>query len=404
MNSHCWTAIILLSILLALAGGNAPAADQLSAPDDSAQKAAARIDVPPTAKNPRIKSIKVLQPVGARGRFAPTNDYLVFDRKNADGYFDVYLSDLNGKIIRSLTEGKPGIGQRNNGNAVFHPSGKYIVFISEVADHYGGKAMSEPGIGLFNNLWATDVSAGHFWQLTQVPIKKSLFDKTPAFATVNPVFSPDGGVLIWTERYDQGGHHNWGRWRIKGANFVVIDGIPQLQNERVIFTPRRGNYVTAMGFFDNTHLLVAGNLDGQHEYAMDEYLLDIRSGRFENLTNTDNAWEEGAAIAPNGQVVFMSSRDSDEKIDMDNSQWWKQKIYKEWYLMNRDGTGVERLSYFNDPGAPEYSNRKVWAVNMNISRDGRYMAGTVAVAAKEGPRTGPQSLALILVEFVSPLR
>lgn len=381
--------------------GVADAADRPALPDDSVSTI---VSVQSGARNPRVKGFRVLQVSGARGRFAPTSDFLVFDRKNADGYFDIYLSDLQGRITRSLTEGNPRIGQKHNGNAVFHPSGRFIVFISEVDDHYGNKALSEPGIGLFNNLWATDISGQNFWQLTDIPIKKSLLDRTPAMATVNPVFSPDGSYLVWTERYGKGGHHNWGSWRIKRAEFVVTHGVPRLKNERVIFTPRGGNYVTAMGFLNAHDLLVAGNLEGQHEYAMDEYRLDIRSGRFANLTNTADAWEEGAAVAPNGQVVFMSSRDSAEKIDDTNPRWWTQKIFKEWYLMDSDGTHVERLSFFNDPTAPEHSGRNIWAVNMNISPDGRYMAGTVGVGAKGGVRTGPQSLSLLLTEFVEPLR
>lgn len=98
------------------------------------------------------RCFKVLPPIGSRGRFAPQSDHLVFDRKNKDGYFEIYLSDLEGNIIRPLTEGNPAIGQRNNGNAVFHPSGNYIIFIFEAKSHYGNKALAEPGIGLFNNL------------------------------------------------------------------------------------------------------------------------------------------------------------------------------------------------------------------------------------------------------------
>ena len=404
MPAFNWKSVIWISMLLALPVGATSPAESPTAKTDSAPVAGAGPNVSMVAKNPRIKSLRVVQTLGARGRFAPTGDHFVFDRKNADGYFDVYLSDLEGNITRSLTEGNPGIGQRHNGNAVFHPSGNYIVFISEVDDHYGGKAPCEPGIGLFNNLWATDTAGKSFWPLTDAPIKKSLADRTPAIATVNPIFSPDGHFLIWTERYAQGGHHGWGRWRIKGADFVVVDGSPRLQNERVLFSPRGGNYVTAMGFFDNTNLLVAGNLDGQHEYAMDEYRLNVRSGSFSNLTHTSDAWEEGASIAPNGKVVFMSSRDSAEKIALDNPQWWRQKIYKEWYLMDQDGANVERLSYFNEPGAPEHSGRSIWAVNMNISRDGRYMLGTVGVGAKGGHPSGPQSLSVVLVEFASPLK
>src|SRR5437870_2554050 len=86
-------------------------------------------------RNPAVKTMKVLQQAGARPRFSPDGNTIVFDRVNADSFFDVYLMDRSGSNVRSLTDGKAGIAQRNNGNAIFHPSGNYVVFLSEAADH-----------------------------------------------------------------------------------------------------------------------------------------------------------------------------------------------------------------------------------------------------------------------------
>jgi Tol biopolymer transport system component len=113
------------------------------------------------------------------------------------------------------------INQKNNGNGVYHPSGEYIVFISEenahLQDHL--KYLADSGLGLYCNLWAIDIAAKKTWKLTDIPIKKSLLDKSPAIAVINPHFTPDEKTLIWTERYAKGGHHNWGMWRIKSAAF-----------------------------------------------------------------------------------------------------------------------------------------------------------------------------------------
>ena len=49
----------------------------------------------------------------------------------------MYVSDPRGQNVRSITEGRPGVPQRNNGNARFHPSGRYIVFVSEEEKHFG---------------------------------------------------------------------------------------------------------------------------------------------------------------------------------------------------------------------------------------------------------------------------
>ena len=54
-------------------------------------------------------------------------------RKNPDGYSDLYISDLNGNILRALTDEKTDLPQRNNGNGVFDPSGQFVIFVSEAA-------------------------------------------------------------------------------------------------------------------------------------------------------------------------------------------------------------------------------------------------------------------------------
>lgn len=356
------------------------------------------------AKNPNVASIKIVQDSGARPRFAPDSKTFVFDRKNGDGFWDVYISDLNGNIVQSLTEGKAGIGQRTNGNAIYHPSGKYIVFLSEVPQHWLTilKGLTDPGIGLFSNLWATDLTGGQFWQLTNIPIKQNIRDKTPVFASVNPVFNSDGSMLVWTERYDNSGAKNWGKWRLKAADFVVANGVPALKNERVLYTPSKGNYVTAMRFLGSNKLVVAGNLNGQDEFGMDQYALDLGSKQAQDLTNTPDLWEEGSSATPNGKIIYMSNQDSRYKLDVNDRNWAKQPIEREWYIMNSDGTGKQRLTYFNDPSAPEYVGKRVLAVNMDASPDGKYVVGTIGIDPSSDNQRGNVQLKVVLLEFKTP--
>lgn len=355
-------------------------------------------------KSPRLKSIRLVQQQGARPRFSPSGDLIVFDRKNDDGFADVYLMDVKGTIRRSLTEGRPGVPQRHNGNAVFHPSGRYIVFVSETEEHFGlwMKWLGDPGLGLYANLWATTPEGDQFWPLTNIPIKRGFDDPTPTFGVVNPHFSPDGAVLIWTERYGEGGHHNWGRWQIKRADFVVDESGPRLVNERVILRAEDvgGNYVTSMGFFPNgRQLLLAGNLDGQHEYGMDQYILDLPTGRLTNLQNSPTVWEEDAAISPDGDtIVYMSNATSRYELDFDDPNWPAQPLEREYWLMTADGMHKERLTYFNDPEAPEYLGRRVIVAALDISPDGRFLVGTLGVDFGT-ERRAEVALKIILIEF-----
>ncbi len=331
-------------------------------------------------KSPRIDRIRLLVQSGARAHWAPDSKRVLFDRRGDDGYADVYIADLSGNVS-AITAGKSGIGSRNNGNAVFHPSGDFIVFVSEEDRHMFGKnkLIGDPGLGIFCNLWATDPSGSQYWKLTDIPIRRKLFERTPVMATVNPHFNKDGSLLVWTERYggDQG---DWGRWRLKIARFVVRQGEPRLEDERVVFEPTTGNYVTAMGFLDANRLLVSGNLDGQHEFGMDLYSLDWKTGRTANLLDSPESWEEGACVSPDGRrIVFMSNRESPYKLDRKNKDWASQLLEREYYMMRSDGRDLERLTHINDPEAPEYLGGRNMVAVCEFSPNGRYIAGTLGI-------------------------
>ncbi|MBI5155308.1 PD40 domain-containing protein [Candidatus Poribacteria bacterium] len=358
------------------------------------------------ARSSRIKSTRVIQESGARPRFSPNGKNIIFDRKNTDGFYDVYIMTAHGEGARTLTEGHAGIGQRHNGNAVFHPDSGFIVFVSEEGEHAQKemKYLGDPGLGLFCNLWATDLTGSHFWRLTDTPIKKDLRDRTAVKGCVNPVFSDDGRTLVWTERFDRGGHHNWGQWRLKTAQFAAAEGTPRLDGARELFRPSAvnpsANYVTAMGFYpDGRRILVAGNLDGQHEYGMDLYALDLSTGKTANLLSTPAFWEEGAAIAPDGSsIVFMSNASSRHKLDFANANWSAQPTERDYWLLSSDGSAPERLTYFNEPTAPEYLGKRSIVAALDFSPDGRFIAGTLGIDVSRETRAKVE-LKIVLIEL-----
>lgn len=370
-------AVVGLGILLAACGSSGQRSETLPC-----------VQAACGARSQRIESIQVIQAQGARPRFAPNGSEFVFDRVNADGFSDLYLSDLNGTILASLTDGGSGLPQRNNGNGVFDPSGQFVIFVSEAETHFADqvKYLGDSGVGLFSNLWVTDLEGSRFWQLTDTPVKQRLLDGIPAYAVVNPRFSRDGKLLIWTERYADGGSHNWGEWRIQGAEFAVEGGVPRIENPRTLYVPQQGNFVTFMGELPSGEWILAGNLDGQHEYGMDQYRFDPRTGTLVNLQNTPLLWEEDASVSPGGRIVYMTNADSAFGFDFDDPNWAAQPMEREYHVMDAGGGGRERLTFFNDPSAPEYLGHPVLAVASDFSPDGRYLAGTIGVDFGKGGR------------------
>lgn len=354
-------------------------------------------------RNPLIGNIRILQQNGARPHWSPSGDAIVFDRRDASGYAHLYLSDLQGNVT-SLTEGKAEVGSGNSGNGVFDPAGKYIVFIAEEPRHFlkNDKTLGDPGLGMFCNLWATTRDGSRFWRLTDIPIRQGLLEKLPVMGVVNPHFAPDGRSLVWTERYDKASS-SWGAWRVRSAEFTVANGTPRLENERTIVNAGRGNYVTAMGFVNADQLLVAGNLDGQPEYGMDQYLVNLASNKTVNLTNTPDLWEEGSCITPiHRKIIYMSNQASPYKLDFANSNWAAQIIERDYFMMDSNGDHKTRLTYFNDPSAPEFLGGRNIVAACDVSADGRSLAGTLGIDGGGAKRSNMQ-LKVVILNFTEPL-
>lgn len=332
----------------------------------------------------KVTGFRILSPDGGRVDWDPSgSDRIAFDKKNPDGYYDVYTVHADGTGLVSLTDGREGVWQRNNGNPCWHPSGRFIVFQSEHPKHLAvrNKWVSDPGVGVYNELWAATPSGDRFWQLTFHKVKQRiLFDRTKATGVLNPHFSHDGKKLVWTERFDRGG--KWGRWQVRMADFVEDPRTgPSLQNARVVFTPTEsmGGYVTCTDMtHDGKKLLLAGNLNGPHhdEFGMDLYLYDLATGSLQDLTRNENEWTEGSAITPDGsKILYMSNRGF--PFDFSNKHWYWQKRKREYWIMNLDGSGKRQVTHLNTPGALEHQARPCIVADCSWSPDGKRLVATV---------------------------
>lgn len=74
----------------------------------------------------------------------------------------------------------------------------------------------------------------------------------------------------------------------------------------------------------------------------------------------------------------MTNWDSRYRFDF-RKNWVGQPMERDYYLMRVDGSRKERLTYFNDPTAPEYLGHRALAVASDVSPDGRYLASTIGV-------------------------
>jgi Tol biopolymer transport system component len=314
-----------------------------------------------------VTAITTLLEGGGRVSRLQCDNLIAVDRRGADGYYDLYVIGLDGSIIRSLTAGKTRLPQLHNGQPAWHPSGDYIVFQSQdpylpfPPDYSDAlkRWVSSPGIGVHNNLWLTTADGSRFWQLTRVKRQRGV---------LHPHFSPDGKKLIWSEKIDAGAG-GIGTWVIKLANFRVKSGKPHLKNVRT-FRPAGLQLCETHGFSpDGRSIIFSGIENGKSYYDFEVYLMNLKTEALTRLTDNDE-WDEHAHFSPDGQWIIWSSSEGIPQNKNIKSIEDLKKLQLDYWIMKPDGSGKQRLTWFNEPSHPHHLAGKTIAADFDWEPDG----------------------------------
>jgi hypothetical protein len=308
-----------------------------------ARKSEVSISEPVTA----VKSVTVLQEWGGRVSWLHGEDLIAFDRPGTDSLSDVYVMQLDGSHVECLTCNK-SVPPLHNGNPVWHPSGNYIVFQAQDPDLEGlpptaaGSYIASPGMGINNNLWMMDNEGTAFWQLTHVK---------DMYGTLHPQISPDGKKLLWSEVISP--VTDIGHWEIRLADLVTENGEPHITNIKPM-RPLDLQLYEVHGFSpDGQKIVFSGIEEGKYYYDFEIYVMDLETGVTHQLTHNDE-WDEHAHFTPDGRIIWVSS-EGIPQVKGDNLQEIMSNPPKfEYWIMNADGSGKQRLSGFNHVGTPEY--------------------------------------------------
>lgn len=346
-------------------------------------------------KNALVKNIKTITKQGGRVDWSPNGSLIAFDRLGEDGYYDVWLMRPDGSEQRCLTCDKAQLPQKHNGNPVWSPDGKYLVFQSVDPNLKGlpfilseqEKLLTGPGVGINNNIWLMTKNGDQFWQLTHIADKMGL---------LHPHFSHDGKKLLWSERVSNEPKPQ-GQWVIKIADlefqhtFVGPD-FWYLANIQT-FQPVNMRFYETHGFTpDNQKVIFSATPDGLFNH-LEIYLYDLKTEELKQLTGPDEQWDEHAQLSPDGtKIVWMSSRDIEQELKQD-------KGMTEFWLMNTDGSNKQRLTYFNDPTAPEhiFLEGGIVSKDNNWSPDGKKIVAYISKGTAE-LKDRPELIVLIELE------
>lgn len=299
---------------------------------------------------------------------------IAYTKQGADGYYNIYLADEDGSNKRPLTVNHPDLPKKHAGAPGWHPSGKYLVFVAEKAEHESmlppglvndtlpllGKSYAAlPGFGGYSDLWLIKRDGSKVWQLTNLP---NDYDH----GTLLPNFSPDGKKLTWGERVKRPQFSDpklqAGSWVIKIADFVKTP-TPHLEDVRTYQPGGDAFYEPTTFTPDGNKVLFTSNFASRNMWKNQIHSLDLWSGTTTQLTT--KGYNEHPSFSPDGKtVIFMS----DYQSELGGTDWW---------LMNPDGTNKRRITFMNQRGHPHSNGRAVWAGTVAWSPDGTWFYGDV---------------------------
>lgn len=302
-------------------------------------------------ESPRVESLRLVIPDGGRLDWAVQGDRIAYDKRDDEGFYDIYLATPEGTDETCITCSLREFRKAHAYNPSWHPSGELLVFqVQLVAKklRLGAAEMTTPDRGLHSELWTVSRDGKTYNRIS--PANTNL-------AVLDPHFSFEGDLLIWSERV-RARQGRWGEWVLRVARFDQRVGIPRLKKVRTLRPGETHLFLEAHGFSpDQKGVLVSGNLEADHgEAGMDVYLLDLESESATRLTHTFGEWDEHAHFAPDGEhIAWTTNRNLPRRIPQTSPDTMPtaRPQPRDLWLMRADGSGEERLTFFNHPASPD---------------------------------------------------
>jgi len=299
--------------------------------------------------------------------WSPVDENLLcYSVKGKDMYYDIHVASPDRTYDVCITCDHPELPNRHISNPSWHPSGKWITFVVEKKEHPRGSANSLPGFGAYCDIWIISIDGKKCFKLVDIP---NDFDH----GVIAPRFSPDGTKFIWTDRYRRPGIMNaerhFGFWTVKLADFSFgKDSVPAISNVKDLF-PGYHSFIECYGFSpDGKRIIYCGSMATKSAWSSQLYTMNVDGTEIKQLTDgvpgTGDYNEHGAYTPDGKRIVWMSNRDNKNK----GTDWW---------IMQTDGTGKKRISFFNQPEHEQYKGKAVWTGLPSFSPGGKRFIGGI---------------------------
>jgi hypothetical protein len=299
------------------------------------------------------------------------NNLIAFDQFDPeDQRFQVWVMAPDGSGKRNLSSLNPTLAQIDAGNPSWHPSNNYLVLQAEdmTAPAWAAakpaiyKRITNPGAGFNNDLWLISIDGAHAAWLSHL---------NPGQGVLHARFSHAGDQLLWSELDAT----NPQKWVMHVAKFRVGTDGPHVTDVQTL-DPLGNAFYESEDFSpdDKRILFSAAKTPGDFKH-ISIFEMDLASGAPRDLTGADDC-NLHARYSPDGfRIIWASSRDipQDALLKITRNDYW---------IMNVDGADKKRLTYFNEPGAPEYRATFNIASALSWSPDGKSFAAYLQLRTK----------------------
>lgn len=199
--------------------------------------------------------------------------------------------------------------------------------------------------------------------------------------SLHPHFSNDGAQLFWSNIEgalpDGDPYHVYGDNGLAVADFAILPQ-PHLENVAYYNPGENPVYLETHGFGldDNWLYFSCTPYDNMEDVSADICRMDFsNSTGITSLTSTSGrngepaAWDEHAHLSPfNDVYVWASSQPYG--VPENNMPDINANLKLDLWLMGTDGSNQHRLTFFNDPGHPDYRGYRAIVSDNDWNPDG----------------------------------
>jgi hypothetical protein len=295
---------------------------------------------------------------------------VAYGKKDADGYYKIFLSDSLGNNETLLTY--PGWRpDRHQWAEEWYPNGKYLFCYVEKAEYATGDKHKRssidaiPGYGAYTDLWLITRNGKQAWQLTNLPNNYNS-------GIIHSAISEDGTLFGWSERIKAPRFLNMnqaaGSYVFRVADFI-LDSVPHFANIRT-FQPGDALAANELDGIskDKTTLAFYSTYETKNLFATPIYTLNMITGQIKRLTY--ESFAQAPTYTPDGKrLVYMTGRDcAIFAFEVQGADWW---------IMDTDGSNQHRLTFMNVKKHPQSVGHYRLAGCVSFMSDNSFLGGVM---------------------------